>query len=175
CAFCSQIGEENTYDLIEEVKERIAKLRQRGISQYILEKLVHPDDRLSRLVISKDYRLVLPDYNNMEIKMEPLVKAIFLLFLNHPEGILFKHLPDYREELTKIYMKLKPYGISERTLQSIEDVTNPLLNSINEKCARIRGAFVGQFDDHMARHYYIDGKRGDVKKISLPRDLVVWE
>ena len=60
-------------------------------------------------------------------------------------------------------------------IQSIEDVTNPLLNSINEKCARIRGAFVGQFDDHMARHYYIDGLRGEAKKIDLPRNLVVWE
>ena len=173
--FNSQLGEENINDLIEEVKERIAKLRQRGVSQFILEQLIHPDDRLSRLVITKDYRLVLPDYNNMEIKMEPLVKAVYLLFLNHPEGILFKHLPDYREELAKIYLKLKPMGMSERVIQSIEDVTNPLLNSINEKCARIRGAFVGQFDDHMARHYYIDGLRGEAKKIALPRNLIVWE
>lgn len=54
-------------------------------------------------------------------------------------------------------------------------MTNPLLNSINEKCARIRGAFVGQFDDYMARHYYIDGERGQAKRISLPRNLVTWE
>lgn len=173
--FNSQKGEENTDDLIEEVKERIAKLRQRGISQYILEQLIHPDDRLSRLVITKDYRILLPDYNDMEIRMEPLVKAVYLLFLNHPEGIMFKCLPDYRQELAQIYVKLKPYGMSDRVLQSIEDVTNPLLNSINEKCARIRGAFVGQFDDHMARHYYIDGLRGEVKKIALPRNMVVWE
>ncbi len=173
--FNSQKEEENTNDLIEEVKERIAKLRQRGIAQYILEQLIHPDDRLSRLVITKDYRLLLPDYNDMEIKMEPLVKAVYLLFLAHPEGILFKHLPNYRKELTEIYVKLKPMGLTDRAIQSIEDVTNPLLNSINEKCARIRGAFVGQFDDHLARHYYIDGKRGEAKKISLPRELVVWE
>lgn len=173
--FNSQKGEENTDDLIEEVKERIAKLRQRGISQYILEQLIHPDDRLSRLVITKDYKLLLPDYNDMEIKMEPLVKAVYLLFLKHPEGIMFKCLPDYREELAQIYVKLKPYGMSDRVIQSIEDVTNPILNSINEKCARIRGAFVGQFDDHMARHYYIDGLRGEAKKIDLPRNLVVWE
>ena len=173
--FNSQLSEENTNDLIDEIKERIAKLRQRGISQYILEQLIHPDDRLSRLVITKDFRIILPDYNNMEIKMEPLVKAVYLLFLNHPEGILFKHLPDYREELAYIYNKVKPYGLTDRALQSIEDVTNPLLNSINEKCARIRGAFVGQFDDHMARNYYIDGLRGEAKKIGLPRDLVVWE
>lgn len=174
-SFNSQLGNESIDDLLEEVKERIAKLRQRGISQYVLEQLIHPDDRLSRLVITKDYRIILPDYNNMEIKMEPLVKSVFLLFLNHPEGILFKHLPDYREELTSIYVKLKPLGLSDRTIRSIEDVTNPLLNSINEKCARIRGAFVGQFDDHMARHYYIDGLRGEAKKISLPRELVAWE
>ena len=111
----------------------------------------------------------------MEIKMEPLAKAVYLLFLNHPEGILFKHLPDYCEELANIYVKLKPAGLTERALQSIEDVTNPMLNSINEKCARIRGAFVGQFDNHMAKHYYIDGLRGEAKKIALPRELVVWE
>ena len=173
--FNSQIDNENTDDLIAEVKARIAELRQRGISQRILEQLIHPDDRLSRLVITKDYRIMLPDYHDMEIMMEPLVKAVYLLFLNHPEGILFKDLPSYRNELAEIYGKLRPGGLSERALQSIEDVTNPLLNSINEKCARIRGAFVGQFDDHMARHYYIDGRRGEAKKISLPRELVVWE
>lgn len=173
--FNSQKGGENIEDLMEEVRKRIAKLRQRGIAEYLLEQLIHPDNRLSRLVVTKDYRIVLPDYNDMEIKMEPLVKSVYLLFLKHPEGILFKSLPEYREELAQIYVKLKPTGLSDRAIHSIEDVTNPLLNSINEKCARIRGAFVGQFDDYMARHYYIDGMRGEPKKIDLPRNLVVWE
>ena len=173
--FNSQSGGENIDDLIEEVKERILKLRQRGVAEYILEQLIYPDDRLSRMVITKDYRILLPDYNDMEIKMEPLVKAVYLLFLKHPEGIVFKHLPDYRQEMVEIYKQLRPYGLNERSLQSIEDVTNPLLNSINEKCARIRGAFLSQFDDHMAKHYYIDGLRGEAKKISLPPDMVEWE
>ena len=167
--------DDDTEELMEEVKERIGKLRQRGIAEYLLERLIHPDDRLSRLVVTKDYRIVLPDYQNMEIKMEPIVKAVYLLFLNHPEGIAFKSLPDHRKELADIYTKLRPAGLTDRAMQSIEDVTNPLLNSINEKCARIRGAFVGEFDDYMAKYYYIDGKRGEVKKIALPHDLVVWE
>lgn len=171
----SWYGQENTEDLMTEIREKILLLRQRGIAQHILEDLIRPDDSPSRLIIAKDYRIILPDYRNLEIKMEPLVKAVYLLFLNHPEGILFKHLPDYRKELTIIYVKLKPYGMNDKVLQSIEDVTNPLLNSINEKCARIRGAFVGQFDDHIARHYYIDGRRGEAKRIALPRDLVIWE
>lgn len=173
--FHPQDDGESVDDLMEEVRERISRLRQRGIAEYILEQLIHPDNRLSRMVITKDWRIMLPDYNNMEIKMEPLVKAVYLLFLSHPEGIAFKQLPDYREELTRIYARLKPTGMTERTLQSIEDVTNPTLNSINEKCARIRAAFVGQFDEYMAKSYYVDGQRGEPKKIALPRDLVVWE
>ena len=115
------------------------------------------------------------DGANTEVKMEPLVKAVFFLFLNHPEGIVFKYLPDYREELITIYNKLRPLGLNDRSMQSIEDVTNPCLNSINEKCARIRAAFINKFDEHLAKNYYIIGERGEAKKITLPRDLVIWE
>ena len=107
--------------------------------------------------------------------MEPLVKAVYFLFMKHSEGIVFKELADYREELQNIYKKLKPMGLNKRTIQSIEDVTNPLLNSINEKCARIRSAFVKEFDESLAKNYIVTGERGEAKKISLPRDLVVWE
>lgn len=173
--FSPEEQEETISELMEEVRERINKLRQRGIAEYLLEQLIHPDNRLSRLIITKDWRILLPDYNDMEIKMEPLVKAVYLLFLRHPEGITFKQLPDFRQELTQIYNDLRPTGLTERALHSIEDVTNPMLNSINEKCARIRAAFLGKFDDYMAKSYYIDGVRGEAKKIVLPRNLVFWE
>ena len=45
--------------------------------------------------------------------------------------------------ISEINIKLKPNGITGKTMKSIEDVTDPTLNSINEKCARIRGAFLG--------------------------------
>lgn len=160
--------------LLDDIKQKVRLLRESGVNESEIASLFYVERPLPILIISKDYRIFLGD-EQKEVRMEPLVKAIYLLFLRHPEGILFKHLPDYRKELAEIYIKLRPIGLTDRALQSIEDVTNPLLNSINEKCARIRGAFVGQFDDHMARHYYIDGLRGEAKKISLPRDLVVWE
>lgn len=131
--------------------------------------------KLSRLTITKDYSIILSDYNDTEVKMEPLVKAVYLLYLKHPEGIAFKQLPDYRQELIDIYNELRPLGLNSRSLQSIEDVTNPFLNSINEKCARIRAAFVEKFDEHLAKNYFITGERGEAKKIILPQDLVVWE
>ena len=161
--------------LLEDIDIRIQKLRSKGINEWTFRSLFKTKAQLSRLVVTEDNRILLPDYNEIEVKMEPIVKAIYLLFLKHPEGIVFKSLPDYRQELTKIYAELRPLGLTEKALQSIEDVTNPLLNSINEKCARIRSAFVKEFNEGLARNYFITGDRGEAKKITLPRDLVVWE
>lgn len=130
--------------------------------------------KLSKLTITKNGAVVLSDYGK-EVKLEPIVKAVYLLYLKHPEGIAFKCLPDYREELTDIYVKIKPYGLNDRAIRSIEDVTNPLLNSINEKCSRIKAAFQAEVDASLAEQYYILGKSGEIKKIALPRELVVWE
>lgn len=163
--------------LIGEIRDRIEKLNKKGIKTYIIKQLLkEEDEKPSQMYITKDYRIFLPDYKNMEITMTPLPKAVFLLFLNHPEGILFKHLPDYQEELLEIYRKVKGALFNASTAKkSIEDVTDPLSNSINEKCARIREAFVSQFDEHLAKYYYVEGKRGEPKKIAIPRNLVKWE
>ena len=59
--------------------------------------------------------------------------------------------------------------------RSIEDATNPLLNSINEKCSRVRAAFAAVTDATLLDQYAITGKSGEAKKISLPRELVVWD
>ncbi len=164
--------------LMKEVEERIKKLQLKGIDLSVLEQLIRGKEKLSRLVVTKNYDIVLPDYNNMKIKMKPLPKAVYLLFLRHPEGIVFKHLPDYQEELLDIYRRVKGSGffrLFDKSSQSISDVTNPLKNSINEKCARIREAFVTHFDDHLAQHYYVNGKRGEAKKIQLSPDMIIWE
>ncbi len=161
--------------LLEDMDVRVQKLRKKGINEWTFRSLFKTKSQLSKMVITKDYNILLPDYNDIEIKMEPLVKAVYLLFLRHPEGIVFKELSSYKEELLDIYNKLKPMGLNKRAVQSVEDVTNPLQNSINEKCARIRSAFIREFDESLAKNYFVTGERGEAKKISLPRDLVVWE
>lgn len=160
--------------LIAEVKEKIRMLKELGMSDTEIVSNFHTSQPLKKLVISRNYRIFLGGERE-EVHMEPLVKAVYLLFLKHPEGIVFKNLPDCRMELADIYNKVRPWGLTDRALRSIEDVTNPLLNSINEKCARIRKVFTTILDSSVAEHYYIKGTRGKAKCISLPREMVVWE
>ena len=160
---------------MEEVRKRVQELRKRGLDELVLQSLLHPDDVVSTLHITKDYRIFLPEYQNMEIEMTPLPKAVFLLYLRHPEGIAFKQLADYYDELFAIYGRLSGREDKEQVQNSIRDIVDPTKNSINEKCARIREAFVRKFDERLARNYYITGKRAEPKRIILDRSLVVWK
>lgn len=164
-----------TQKLMDEVKERIEKLKSMGIRKFYLEQLIQDEVKMSRLRITKDYRIFLPDFDNMEIKMRPLPKTVFLLFLKHPEGILFKLLPDYFDELLKIYKDIKGGFYSDADEDRIRLLTDCRNNSINEKCTRIKEAFLVYFDERLAKYYYINGERAKPKKIALPRNLVEWE
>ena len=162
--------------LINEINERLEKLRTIGVESHIIEALFkNHKRRLSRLVITKDYRIVLPDYFGMEIRITPMQKAIYLLFLRHAEGIYIKDLPDYREELKKIFARLYPNGVTEGWQRTIEKVTTPYDNAINENLSRIRSAFIGQFNDLLAHNYYVTGERLEARRITLPREMVKWE
>ena len=161
--------------LLDEVKDRIRKLKAYGVEDAEIAAAMNEEELFPQLVVTENYKVVLADGADTEIKMEPLVKAVYLLFLSHPEGIVLKCLPDYKKELTALYLLLRPYGMTDRVMRSIEDVTNPTLNSINEKCARIRKLFSEILPKSVARYYSISGKRGEAKKIDLVRASVVWK
>lgn len=158
--------------LSSEIQERVEKLRVYGVSEAAIKALFQKEQTLSRLVITADYRIVLPDYNGMDVKLEPLPKAVYFLYLRHPEGLMFKELPCYRDEFMQIYGRLTNRKNDAIAARSIDRVLDPTDNSINEKCSRIREAFISRFDDNLAKEYYITSYYDLKKRISLDRSLV---
>lgn len=177
--------DEETKKILSEIQEKLNSVRLKGISEAIIAQYVKPCPQLSRLTISKDFTITLNDYNNVEITMEPIVKAVFILFLRHEEGIYFKDLSDYQTELEIIYRAVKAkrndinekmqLGFTPQISNSVKSLTNPFSNSINEKCTRIKEAFILHFHDSIASNYYIQGMRATEKLIKISRDLVIWE
>ena len=155
-----------------EIQERVEKLRVYGVSEAAIKALFQKEQKLSRLVITEDYRIVLPGYNGMEVKLEPLPKAVYFLFLLHPEGLMFKELPCCRDEFMQIYGRVTNRKNDVIAARSIDRVLDPTDNSINEKCSRIREAFISRFDDNLAKEYYITSYYDLKKRISLDRSLV---
>ena len=168
--------EEDMYLIGHEIQERIEKLRSMGLTTLAIRKLIGDDSsKPSRLFIDKHYHIFLTDFDNREIKLSPLHKAVFFLFLKHPEGIYFKDLEDYKEELAAIYNDVTGRHNKTAVADSISRLVDPYDNSINEKCARIKNAFVSEFREEVARWYFIDGSKGEKKCIKLNRVLVTWE
>lgn len=164
-----------TADILRDLRITVQRLRLEGVSLMAIHEFIDKQEPLSRMIITPDYRIFLPDYNNMEIEMGALPKAIYFLYLRYPEGIVYKHMPDYFSELLGIYRQLRPNTDEARLNLTITKVVNPLGNALNENLARIRKAFVEKFDEHLANNYIILGERGAAYSISLDRDLISWE
>ena len=130
--------------------------------------------KISELIISPVGGIYLKDYN-IEIKLTPLQKTVYLFFLSKPNGVFFKDLPEYKKELLNIYSRVSSRSDYESLRSSIEELTNPYSNSMSEKCSRIKEAFLKQIDDEWARYYYISGERNEEKVIKLDRSKVVFE
>lgn len=172
--------------LLEEVRAHLEQVRLMGVGEAMIAEYIRPAAKLSHLTVTHDLRLILDDYQQREVVMEPLNKAVYLLFLRHPEGINFKCLSDYRQELHAIYMAVKDHrndidrrmkhtALALSISKGVKNTTNPLNNAINEKCARIREAFLQIVHAEVAEHYIVSGVWGAPKNISLPRDMVTWE
>jgi hypothetical protein len=131
--------------------------------------------KLSRLYINKGFRIFLSDYNNMEIEMTPLPKTLFLFMLKYPNGVMLKELYKHKQELLYIYGRISNRSDLDQMQNSINDMTNATSNSVNEKCSRIKEAFVSKIDERIACSYFITGERQEPKRILLDRSLVVFE
>ena len=180
-----------------EVKRLVGQLQAEGRSDLLLKALGVPlleelrieaaKGKLSRLLITKDYRFILEDYNRQEVELQPVHKAVYLLFLAHPEGIEFKRLSDYREELTRYYMATAKLMDKEKIIEGVDHLVNPLDNAINEKCSRIKKVFLDMMDEYTASYYIISSHTQRhvagssriwyqrLKVITLPRELVINE
>lgn len=190
------VGQHTPEEIAEQVRLLAEQLQMAGRKDLLLKAIGAPlleelrieaaRAKLSRLMITKEYRFFLMDYHK-EVEMQPVHKAVYLLFLAHPEGIEFKRLGEYREELTGYYMATAKWMDKEKIMESVDHLVNPLDNAINEKCSRIKKLFLEIMDEYVASYYIISGHTQKhvagsnriwyerLKVITLPREMVVRE
>jgi hypothetical protein len=126
----------------------------------------------SKMLIRRNGRIYLPDYGNMEIKIPSLEKALYILFLHHPDGIYLSSLNEYRKELYDIYSRISNRGDMEDMRKRIDEMTNILRDQTSVKISRIKKAFTDALGNTLAEHYIIQGENAERKSIKLDRSLV---
>lgn len=173
-----EILDEDVRETLEELEKKIERLRLLGIPLDIIVAFVARYETVSRLLITDDLRIFLPDYNNIEIIMPALYKAVYLLFIYHKkEGLVLQQLENYHSELEKFYRKTKKVEcLTPRQLESINRLESSWNDdgSIYVVLSRIKKLFINAIDEHLAKHYYIEGRPGQPYNIALSHDLIIW-
>ena len=162
-------------EILENLENNVKKLRLQGVTLSAIHEFIDKQEPLSPLVITEDLRIFLPAYNNIEIELSAQRKALYFLFLNHPEGIVLQHLEEYHKELMNYYKQTNGGVVTPRMEESIKKLETYGNNQLNVVITRIREAFCSKFDERLARHYFISGERGQAYKIGLPQALIRWE
>lgn len=147
--------------LAEQVQERL--------------KVFHRNEEPRHLFIDREYGIHLDRKDGMALSLRPLVKAVFILFLKHPEGILLKERDLYEEELNEIYAVIAPNVAREDREGRIRRLVNPTDNSFSEKASVLNARLEKVLPAGTAGHYKIQGTNGFPRRIPLDPLLVSWE
>ena len=167
-------GEIEIKEILADLQANVEKLRLMGVALGAIHEFIDKQEPLSQLVITDDLRLLLPLYN-VEIELSAQKKALYFLFLNHPEGIVLQRLEDYHNEFVNYYKQTNKGVLTPKMEESIKKLETYGNNQLNVLITRIREAFCLKFDERLARNYFISGERGESYRIPLDCDLVKWE
>lgn len=178
-------AQENEIDAeYEKLEDQLRSL----ITEYILRTHSDPTEKLrmalmgkivisptmeSPIVVNNDFKIILPDYDEVELKMSCIQKMLYMFFMRHPEGVRLKELVDHASELAAIYGCIKDCSRAE-AMQKVEqyicssDLRNQALSKINRIVART----VKWPEANGDNPYMIAGKRGDIYRLPIGHDKI---
>lgn len=128
-----------------------------------------------KLYIDTHYTIRLDAPAGLELPLRPLVKALFILFLKHPEGIILKQRDNYRQELENIYGVIAPAVSREVICERIKRLVDLSDNSFSEKASVLNARLDSIFGPKQAMYYKIKGANGHPRSIPLDPLLVEWK
>lgn len=125
-----------------------------------------------RVLVNGDLKIVLPEYDEMEIKMPALCRTLYILFLKHRslggDGIVLKNIDEHRDEIFEIYCMVKPGADEQLVERRVNNLCDPSSDSLNQTISKINRCIRNVITDkELAADYCITGDRGQLYGIAL--------
>lgn len=129
--------------------------------------------KISPIQFDNNFNISLPLYPQVTITLEPLPKTLYILFLQHPEGIILKDIYLYESELKNIYKQVsgrKNPSVIERMFRSL---TDPTENPLHKNLSIIRRCFTSKLNYNIARNYIPAHGRTKAHNIPLESEYII--
>ena len=186
--------EESEPDLLDDEQQEIKRIERerrqeleqirRAIINYIAQYHEDPQELMAelmrgkvvvgkpgRLLVNGNLKIVLPELDEMEIKMPAMCRTLYILFMKYSKqggGIVLKNIDEYRDEILDIYGLVKPGANESRVRTTVDNLCDPLSDSLNQMISRINRCVKNVITDKAsAKHYIIAGTKGGAYGIDL--------
>ncbi len=173
---------DETKQKMKDIAKEITKLKDNGGYVHILsilEKFISEEKKetdisylLSKIYVTEFRDIILPDFNNFEVKLGTLTKCVYLLFIKY-KSISLNDLHYYRDELISFYTRLSNRVDYDKMRASINKIISDK-NEVYVHLSRIKSFFYNNFDEVIADWYIISGNKNEPKKIKLSDEMIIW-
>ena len=133
------------------------------------------ESSVKNVYITSDYRLFLDPGLKIEMRLSPSLKAVFILFLKHPEGVLFKDLGRYREELGRYFREASPFKDHDREVEILDRILDPSTKRLGIISSKLAQELSCYLDESSLGEFLIRKSSARVKTIPLNRSHVIWD
>ena len=177
--------ERKELERIERGRKRALERIKQDIINYIAQYHDDPKDLMAELLHGKvivgspghllvngDMKIVLPEYDEMEIEMPAMCRTLYILFMKQRKqgrgGIVLKNMDEYNEDIIGIYSMVKPGADHDRVVSSVANLCDPFSDSLNQAISRINRCVKNVITDkELVKQYMITGTRGEAYSINL--------
>lgn len=131
-------------------------------------------NRPSRIEIrGHSHRIFLTDLGDLEVKLNPKEKTLFLFYLGINTGVTLPELRDHQVQLGALYRRFSTSSEPLEINMALERLISPLESNQQQVLSRIRRKFRDLVGRHMAEFYTIEVVQG-LYRIALDRSYVTW-
>jgi hypothetical protein len=173
CEYCHKVLHAKNIDplILSQFFKTIDDIRSQMLFRERFKLTMQP----SRVEIrGMEKKIFLTDLGNSELKLAPLERTLYLLFVKHENGLHLNEIHEHAGWISETYSRIgNPRTVAELR-NSIELLINPTENSVSEKISRIKNKITATVGEELAPQYIIAGERGQPKRIVLDRNLISY-
>lgn len=153
--------DEDAASIVAQIKTLLRQLKIKGATDKEIDSLLTEEDRPGRAYIDTKGMLVLPDAGDARIRLTPIERTLYILFLRYPEGINADELWRYWDELCEIYGSQTVYDDIDLIEDAVEGICDEEKVTWYTNVSRIKRKVSDRIGKRAAEQYIIRrGKDG---------------
>ena len=150
--------DEDAASIVAQIRNLLGQLRTKGATEQDIDSLLS-EQQPGRAYINTQGMLVLPDEGGVQIRLTPMERTLYILFLRYPQGINADELWRYWDELCKIYGSQTVYDDINLIEDAVEGICDEEKVTWYTNVSRIKRKIIDRLGKRAAEQYII--RRGE--------------